>query len=51
MTPEPGRWLVRQVFDDPDGDHDWGISATIDLVASDDAGEPVVNVTDVGPFG
>src|SRR5208282_5990117 len=21
------RWLVRQIFDDPAGDHDWGISA------------------------
>jgi hypothetical protein len=45
-----GRWLVRQVFDDPDDDHDWGISAEIDLVASDEAGEPVVLVTDVGPL-
>jgi hypothetical protein len=51
VSPEAERWLVRQVFDDPDGDHDWGISAAIDLAASDDAGEPVVSVTDVGPFG
>ena len=41
---------MRQVFDDPDGDHDWGISASIDLAASDEAGEPVVAVTAVGPF-
>ena len=27
ITEEPGRWAVRQVFDDPAGDHDWGISA------------------------
>ncbi|MDT4982456.1 MAG: hypothetical protein QOG07_4335 [Pseudonocardiales bacterium] len=49
---EPGEdtWRVRQVFDDPDGDHDWGISADIDLTASDEAGEPVVSVTDVGSF-
>jgi hypothetical protein len=45
-----GTWQVRQVFDDPDGDHDWGISADIDLAASDEAGEPVVTVTDVGPL-
>jgi hypothetical protein len=38
------------VFDDPHGDHDWGIRALIDLPASDQAGEPVVVVTDVGPF-
>jgi hypothetical protein len=44
-----GRWLVRQVFDDPEGDHDWGISASIDLAASDAAGEPAVTVLDVGP--
>jgi hypothetical protein len=43
-------WSVRQVFDDPDGDHDWGIRARIELAASDAAGEPVVTVTDVGPL-
>jgi superfamily II RNA helicase len=43
-------WSVRQVFDDPEGDHDWGISALIDLAASDEAGEPVVTVTAVGPL-
>ena len=36
-------WLVRQVFDDPEGDHDWGITAEVDLAASDEAGEPVVH--------
>ncbi|HEY2043425.1 MAG TPA: DUF3516 domain-containing protein, partial [Jatrophihabitans sp.] len=45
----PTKWLVRQVFDDPEGDHDWGIGASIDLAASDDAGEPVVAVIAVGP--
>ena len=44
------KWLVRQVFDDPDGDHDWAISAEVDLAASDEAGEPAVTVTDVGPL-
>jgi superfamily II RNA helicase len=44
----PGRWLVRQILADPAGDHDWGISAEIDLVASDDAGEAVLRVTHVG---
>ncbi|MCU1589767.1 MAG: box helicase [Frankiales bacterium] len=41
------RWRVRQVFDDPDGDHDWGISADVDLAASDERGEAVVRVTKV----
>ena len=43
----PGRWTVRQIFDDPAGDHDWGISAEVDLAASDEAGEAVVHVTAV----
>ena len=40
-------WTVRQILDDPDGNHDWGISAVIDLAASDEAGEAVVRVTAV----
>ena len=35
-------------FDDPAGDHDWGISAVIDLTASDEAGSAVLRITDVG---
>jgi superfamily II RNA helicase len=42
-------WQVRQTFEDPEGHRDWGISATVDLDASDAAGEAVVVVTDVGP--
>jgi hypothetical protein len=42
-------WTVRQVFDDPEGDHDWGIDATVDLEASDEAGAAAVTVTNVGP--
>jgi hypothetical protein len=41
-------WNVRQILDDPAGDHDWGISAVVDLDASDEAGAAVVRVTDVG---
>jgi hypothetical protein len=41
-------WTVRQIFDDPAGDHDWGISATVDLAASDEEGAAVIHVTDVG---
>ena len=47
ITEEPGRWLIRQAFDDPDGDHDWGISAEVDLAASDEAGEALARVTGV----
>ena len=42
------RWTVRQIFDDPAGDHDWGISAEIDLDASDELGAAAVRVTSVG---
>ena len=45
---QPDRWVVRQIFDDPAGDHDWGISAEVDLRASDDQGVAVVTVSDVG---
>ena len=38
-------WKVRQIFDDPAGDHDWGISAEVDLRASDEVGSAVVRVT------
>jgi len=42
-------WDVRQAFDDPAGDRDWGIRARVDLAASDEAGEAVVTVEQVGP--
>ncbi|MET7640699.1 DUF3516 domain-containing protein [Streptomyces sp. NPDC005438] len=46
--PEDGLWRVRQTFADPRGDHDWGISAEVDLTASDAEGRAVLKVTDVG---
>ncbi|MCC3650392.1 DUF3516 domain-containing protein [Streptomyces sp. S07_1.15] len=46
--PEHGLWKVRQTFADPNGDHDWGISAEVDLAASDEEGRAVVRLTDVG---
>ncbi len=42
------RWRVRQIFDDPAGDHDWGFSAEVDLPASAEVGEAVLRVTAVG---
>ena len=52
VTEGEATWSVRQVLADPDGDHDWAITATVDLAASDEAGEPVVDVlavTDEAP--
>ena len=41
------QWTVRQIFDDPAGDHDWGISAAVDLAESAEQGIAVVRVTAV----
>jgi superfamily II RNA helicase len=51
VDEDPGarRWRVRQILDDPDGDHDWSITAEVDLDASDEAGVAVVRVLDVAP--
>jgi superfamily II RNA helicase len=48
MDERPGGWIVRQILDDPAGDHDWGIGAVVDLAASDEAGAAVLRITDVG---
>jgi len=48
IDQQPDGWMVRQIFDDPAGDHDWGISAVVDLDASDEAGSAVLRITDVG---
>lgn len=47
-TSRPGVWEVRQIIDDPDGDHDWGIDVEVDLEASDEQGAPVLRVVDAG---
>ncbi|HWK76679.1 DEAD/DEAH box helicase [Microbacterium sp.] len=47
LTEGAAEWTARQILDDPAGDHDWGISATVDLAGSDEAGEAVVTVTGV----
>lgn len=41
-------WKVRQAFADPAGDHDWGISAVVDLTESAEQGVAVIRVTQVG---
>lgn len=43
----PGFWHVRQVLDDPAGDHGWSIDATVDLAESDAAGEIVFDEVSV----
>ncbi len=41
-------WRVRQIFDDPESDHDWGFTAAVDLWGSDEAGVAVIKVLSVG---
>ena len=45
---EPGLWRVRQILDDPAGDHDWGFDAEVDLEASDEEGVAVLRLVDAG---
>ncbi|PZF32101.1 RNA helicase [Curtobacterium sp. MCPF17_051] len=49
-TASPRVWKARQIFADPEGEKDFGFSATIDLDASDEVGEAVVRVTEIGRF-
>ncbi|MDX6278532.1 MAG: hypothetical protein QOJ72_2660 [Nocardioidaceae bacterium] len=50
MVEERGNtWVVRQTFEDPNGDRDWGISAEVDLARSDELGEAAVTILAVGP--
>jgi len=44
VDEQAGRWEVRQVLDDPEGEHDWALLLAVDLAASDEAGRPVVEV-------
>ncbi len=41
----PQAWEVQQILADPEDFHDWRITATVDLAASDDEGELVLDVT------
>ncbi|MCI2186494.1 DEAD/DEAH box helicase [Bifidobacterium tibiigranuli] len=42
-------WKVRQIIDDSDGDHDWAITGTVDLDATQEGGEVVFVDYHVGP--
>jgi hypothetical protein len=49
IEPAGRVWNVRQIIDDPEGNHDWSIVAVVDLDASDAAGEPVIRTQSFGP--
>jgi hypothetical protein len=44
-------WVVRRIIDDPAGHYDFAIVATVDLDASDAAGEPVIRTRSFEPAG
>jgi superfamily II RNA helicase len=46
----PDTWQVRQILDDPAGDHDWGIRAEVDLAGSEEQGIAVVRVLALDRF-
>ncbi|HEX4442289.1 MAG TPA: DUF3516 domain-containing protein [Galbitalea sp.] len=50
LTEGPAEWLARQILADPEGDHDWAITATIDLAESNEQGVAVVRVISIGAF-
>ncbi len=50
VTPGPAAWEVRQLLDDPEGDHDWRIDAVVDLAGSDETGEVQLRIVAVGPL-
>lgn len=48
VIPGGETWSVRQILDDPDGNHDFVIVAEADVAASDEWGEPALRVVAVG---
>lgn len=48
IREESDHWVLRQIFDDPEGNHDWGITAEVDLAECDELGTAALRITDVG---
>lgn len=48
---QPQVWRIRQILEDPAGDHDWGFDVEVDLPASDEEGTAVLRIVDVGRMG
>ncbi|UDF13124.1 DUF3516 domain-containing protein [Antiquaquibacter oligotrophicus] len=51
ITEKPDHWEVRQILDDPEGNHDWGITARVDLAESAELGVAAVRIVAVGRAG
>jgi superfamily II RNA helicase len=50
VEDHPGYWEVQQIVDDPEGNHDWRITASVDLAASDEAGDLVLELVSFKPL-
>jgi superfamily II RNA helicase len=50
VTEEPTRWLVQQILDDPEHNHDWRLSAELDLEATDAEAAPALRITSLRPL-
>ncbi|MEV5961955.1 DUF3516 domain-containing protein [Kribbella sp. NPDC051952] len=50
VEEHPGYWEVQQIIDDPEGNHDWRITASVDLAASDEAGDLVLELASFKPL-
>ena len=48
---EPDGWTIRQRFHDPEGDADWGFTATVDIVEAFEHGAPTLRLASIGAFG
>ncbi|HEU4849661.1 MAG TPA: DUF3516 domain-containing protein [Terrimesophilobacter sp.] len=48
IEQQPTEWVVRQIFADPAGDHDWGMSVVVDLAESAEQGVAVIRIAEVG---
>jgi hypothetical protein len=53
IREQSDHWKVRQIFDDPEGNHDFGVTAEVDLAECDELGQAVLQIKDVGevPLG
>jgi superfamily II RNA helicase len=50
VEEHPGYWEVQQIIDDPEGNHDWRITASVDLNASDEAADLVLEMVSFKPL-
>jgi superfamily II RNA helicase len=50
LSEHPTRWVITQRLCDPHGDHDWCITAEVDLAAAMEEGAPLLQLVSLGPL-